>query len=73
MNFNLENEINFINKKYVDYDIYIFFYDFSEDIMIRNFAEFIYKNIFNIIWKFYTIYVIIIEILNERIKSYEER
>ena len=50
-----------------------FFYDFSEDIMIRNFAEFIYKNIFNIIWKFYTIYVIIIEILNERIKSYEER
>lgn len=73
MNFNLENEINFINKKYVDYDIYIFFYDFSEDIMIRNFAEFIYKNIFNIIWKFYTIYVIIIEILNERIKYYEER
>lgn len=73
MNFNFENEINFINKKYVDYDIYIFFFDFSEDIMIRNFAEFIYKNIFNIIWKFYTIYVIIIEILNERIKCYEER
>lgn len=73
MNFNFENEINFINKKYVDYDIYIFFYDFSEYIMIRNFAGFIYKNIFNIIWKFYTIYVIIIEILNERIKCYEER